>query len=190
MSEIIQDPVFQILRERVREPKGVARVYDVTDSRNPQYVGDAVNFFGTDEEKTMPGLSFQWLTEITIASDPRQQTIIEAAAAARKRDRPGDPPLSLDKSYSCSAVGANARILKSDLQDIEKTFSYIIVDEADDGSGGPMRVREVWIAECDDPKKSCQLTPSTIKGKTLLSPGKTSDLVQWEAIQHRVDHRS
>lgn len=190
MSELNPEPIFNTLRLRERERDGVARVFDVSDSRNPKYVGDAVNFFGTAEEKTVPGISFQWLTEITVVAEPSQQAEIEAAAAERKRNRPGDPPLSLVHAYSCSAVGANTRILKGDLQDIEKTFSYIIVDEADPGNGAKMRVKEIWIAECDNPKGSCQLTPASVKGKTLLSPGKEQDLVQWEAIAFRVANRS
>ena len=192
MSQVPAEPIFNILRERrVREPQNGAKVYDLTDPRGPRLVGQAVKFFGLADRKNVPELSYQWLTEITIAANEIEQQQVENEAAQRKANPlPGDPALHLVVEYSCSAVGANTRILRKGLPDLQKAYSYIIVDEADNGLNSPMEVREVWIKECADPSSPDKLTPNSVRGKKLLSPGRTDDYVQWEAIAYRALTRS
>jgi len=173
--------------QRVRGVGEGAFVYDVTDSSNPVLRGQAFDFFGASALKDEPGLSYQWLTEITVASNELEaQGIKDAAAREVQTQSAIGELLSLQMDYSCSAVGANLRILTTNLKEAAETYSYIIVDEQDDGSAGPMLVSEIWIAKCDSPSSNSKLTPRTVRGKTLLSPNKAHEYVSWEAVAYRV----
>ncbi len=184
MSISPKEPTFEILRLREREHGGIARVYDFTNPAQVTCLGEVVNFYGTNEKKKVDGLSNQWLTEITVvAADGAgaDQKEIELAAKACKI-----PALSLIHTYSCSSVGANLRILKSELADVNKLYSYMIVDEVDPGEGRPLQVKEIWVAECNNPADS-KLKPAYAVGKQLRSPESRNKLVQWEAIQFRME---
>lgn len=188
MTQNPDQPAFTRLRERrVREPNVGSNVYDLTNPESPSLVGMAFTFFGRPDFREVVQLSHQWLSEITIAKDERQKEEIETAALAEKASLTAlGQQLNLTMDYSCSAVGQGLRILTSDLvAKASKTYSYIIVDEADLDASSPMLVSEVWIAESGSPAADT-LTPLGVRGKKLLSPGKDAQLVQWEAIAYRV----
>jgi hypothetical protein len=175
----------QIVIENIFDPNGnPAFLVDASDLEKPKPLAEpgmhGFFFFGADAPQMVPELSKQWLTEVVVGVNrPDAASALADATEHRMRQEPNQPRLKLSLDYNCTECGKDTRIIRVGLEDLNDTWSYVVVD-AEDGPNQTVIAHEIWFS------KTTTLTPTLVDGRPLARPQAGGKPIDGARIAQRI----